>query len=191
MGKGELCNSGVPISGFSDKPCASMNANMESNELSAWKPVVPPPPEYYQAIRRTFDTGLHVLVLVRQRGDDYIVLSSVDHGTAKLSVKTEGSSDSVPGTITILRDACGRWNETAAADCPVKPPQKEYFFADDSGKLSGPVTREGLFDLIRSGTITWESQAWEVARALTSLGEWRPVLLVLGFPPGNPAAGWT
>jgi len=42
---------------------------------------------------------------------------------------------------------------------------------------------EELFGLIRSGAITWEFQVWEVARALTSLGDWRPVLLLLGFPP--------
>lgn len=176
-------NSRVPITGFSDSPFASMDANMESNELSAWKPVAPPPPGYFQVVRRTFDTGLHVLVLVSQRGADYVVLSSIDHGTAKPSLRREGSSHSVAGTIDILRGACGRWNETAAVDTPVKPPHKEYFHVDDAGKISGPVSREELFGLIRSGTITWESQVWEVARALTSLGDWRPVLLALGFPP--------
>ena len=159
-----------------------MNANAESKELSAWKPVAPPPPGYFQVIRRTFDTGLHVLVLVRQRGEDYDVLSSIDHGTAKPSLKREGSSYSVPGTIDILREACGRWNDNAAVDCPVKPPQKEYFYAADTGKLSGPVTREDLFDLIRAGAITWESQVWEKVTSLTGLGEWQPVLLALGFP---------
>ena len=175
----------MPITGFSDNAFASMDANLESKELSAWKPVDPPPAGYFQVVRRTFDTGLHVLVLVRQCGEEYVVLSSIDHGTAKSSLRREGSSHSVPGTIDILRGACGRWNENAAVDTPVKPPHREYFHVDDAGKISGPVSREELFDLIRSGTISWDSQVWEVARALTSLGDWRPVLLALGFPPAQ------
>ena len=152
--------------------------------LSVWKPVSPVPAGYFQVIRRTFDTGLHVLVLVRRSGDGYAVVSAADHGTVKLSVWNEGGASTVPETIDIVRDTCRRWNEKAAVKSPQEPPApKEYFYTDDKGNLSGPVLREHLFALIRSGTITWDAQVWENSRASTGLGKWQPLPLALGFPP--------
>lgn len=162
-----------------------MNEMIESKDYGAgvWKQVTPPPPGYFLVIRRSFDTGLHVLVFVRQVGDKYMVMSCIDHGTARPTETHEGDVSSPHEITNLFRKTCARWDEADEnASASARSSQKQYYYAGEKGLLAGPVVRHDLFELISSGAITWSAQVWECGHGVTALGRWEPVLYALGFP---------
>jgi|GEM_PF-6738291 len=141
-----------------------------------WKRVLPPPPGYFHVLRRSFDTGLHVLILVVKTDEGYVVKSCVDQNTLRGIVKCEGDVSTFPEVIELVRTATLEWGEPLHIDTPAKaPPPEPYYYIGHDGKMLGPVTREELFVVLGTGGITWDTQVWD--------GSWVPILRALGFPP--------
>ena len=127
-------------------------------------------------LRRSFDTGLHVLVLVVKTDEGYVVKSCVDQNTPRGIVQCEGEVSTFPEVVELVRTSTLQWDEPLHNDGAAKPhPPGPFYYIDTAGKMLGPASREELFVLLGTGVIDWDTQVWE--------GRWVPILKALGFPP--------
>ncbi len=160
-----------------------MKIEISGDVPTGWKQVIPPPPNYGIVLRRSFENGSHSLVLVRQEGDQYKILSSVDHGTVRPSVTTEGEAATLGDAIEVLCKTCATWDNPCEVLTSTEPPvPQKFFYVGEGGKLNGPALRDDLFELIRTGAISWEAQVWEEIHSSSERGNWEPIMNALGFP---------
>lgn len=155
-----------------------MNAQAPSKEdpFPGWKRVLPPPPGYFHVLRRSFGTGLHVLVLVIKTKRGYRVKSCVDQNTLRGLDSTEGRVATFPEVVEIVRKATLQWGDPLHLDGPTKAvPAVPFYYTDKNNKMAGPVTRDELWEIFGAGVIDWNTQVWD--------GSWVPILEALGFPP--------
>ena len=148
-----------------------------------WKRVTPTPPPYLEVFRCEFSNGLQVLLLIRRAGDRYEVLSCTDHNTRLPTEDTQGRVSTLPEAEALLHANRGTWDEFIVDPVTVgQPPQRLFYYLDDSGRIGGPITREAVFDLVGKGILTWTAQISEKPRGMLSASQWEPILRGLGFP---------
>ena len=132
---------------------------------------------------RSFSNGLQVLLLIRQKESLFEVLSAVDHNTLVPTEKVEGTAQSLPAAVALLHASCQKWDaHVVASDSAGQTLERLFFYLEGDGQPGGPVTRDKIFELLESGTITWSAQIWEKNRGVASLGKWESLMQGLGFP---------
>ncbi len=156
--------------------------------VTDWTEVVSPPDRYEWAIRRSFPSGLQVLVLAKEVDDAVLVLSSVDHGTPRGTRVEEGSSKEPDEIVRLMVQTCERWNASEPKEPLFAGPRRSYYYTKPEGGVSAAVSRDQLFDLVAQGTITWDCQVWEETEGMAAEGRWSPITAALGFPQG-PGTG--
>jgi hypothetical protein len=152
-------------------------------DLAPWSelPVLPPP--YIYGLTRSFERGLHVLILVYAKATGYEIISSVDHGTLRLSYNVEGEGRDLDVTTDRVIQITKDWDERLKVDAPAAHAAvREYFYKADLGAITGPISRESLFGLVKQGAITWDAQVWVQPFGVSELGKWNLLSEALGFP---------
>ena len=148
-----------------------------------WKIVTPTPPGYLEVVRRTFSNGLQVLLLIRQKESLFEVLSAVDHNTLVPTEKVEGTAQSLPAAVALLHASCNKWDEHFVAPAAAgQTLERLFFYLESDGQPGGPVTRDKIFELLESGTITWSAFIAEKPRSAFASGQYESIMRGLGFP---------
>lgn len=156
-----------------------------------WKEVVPPPPPYLFALRRTFSGGVHVLILARETGAGKIhVESAMDNGTIATGGSfAEGSVEQENDAAALILKVCERWEKSQATRALGEPrKRRQYHYVLEKGGIGGPVYREGLYDLLAAGKLSWESQVWDdIPHGMGGgrAADWLPIRRLLGVPSTN------
>jgi hypothetical protein len=134
--------------------------------ITDWLEVSPPPKPYLHVVRRSFATGLHVLILTRETDGALHVVTAVDHGTPRVTCTHEGSASHPDALVLLLEKTAAKWTEnTQPTALPAGRPRKRYFYAKPGGDISEPVSRDHLFRLLAEGVIQAHAQVWEDPKA--------------------------
>lgn len=155
--------------------------------IADWLEVAPSPKPYLHVLRRSFATGLHVLILTRETDGKLRVITVIDHGTPRVTCIDEGAASHADDLAILLEKTASKW--TTDATSPVRAatrPRTRYFYAKPGGGISEPVSRDHLFRLLAEGVIHLHSQVWEDTEGVAGSGRWRDALTSLGFPSENP-----
>lgn len=148
-----------------------------------WTPIRPLPGGYVEVIHRCFPSGLHVALLIRPVAGGFEVVSSIDHGTMRLTIQAEGRASTLPDATELLRKTCARWDspDTPQASSCATPRRWHYLRKD--GTIQRPATRERLLDLLAAGELTWDTRVWEKGSGAAAGGEWESLQHAMGLPP--------
>ncbi len=153
-----------------------------------WHEVAKPPAPYVYALRRSYPTGVHVLLLVlEQRYGAFSIHATIDNGKyipGSRAVEREGVQPQDIGGI--LWELCLRWDESSITQSPTpRRKKRKYYYSRAGGGVGGPVYRKGLWDLVEAGEINWETQIWEdIPDMLFGPGQsgWVSIRDILGVP---------
>lgn len=148
----------------------------------AWKSFVPPSPAL-GGWRRSFTSGLHVLVWVQPDGPAWAVWSAADHGTMQPTRMAEGNADDEAGTAALVEEVRRRWDEQAASLRHTETVRRArgYRLIEPGGGFSPVLGREDLFARLADGRLSWDDQVWFTPVDVTEAGGWESVRAALGW----------
>src|SRR4051812_8900605 len=111
--------------------------------ITQWTEILTPPRPYLHALRRSFPSGLHVVVLTQEINGILGVLSAVDHGTPLGTCINEGSSTDPEEIAALIALTCEKWDSSEATMITdVNRKEGSYHYARPAGGISEAVSRE-------------------------------------------------
>ncbi len=148
-----------------------------------WRSFAPPPPAL-GGWRRSFASGLHLMVWVQPEPVGWAVWSAADHGTMQPTRAEEGRAADEAGAAVVVDAARRRWDEQAAFLRPAEAVRRArgYRASEPGGGFSPVLMREDLFARLADGRLGWDDQVWFTPVEVTEAGGWESVRAALGWP---------